>query len=296
MKMKLLTLTKIVLLGNFIFLSLSMSMLAQEYELVWSDEFDKDGKPNPEYWRFEKGFVRNQELQWYQEDNAYCKDGMLVIEGRHEKRPNPLYEKGSTDWRKSRPFIEYTSSSLKTAGKKEFLYGRFEIRARIPLASGSWPAIWTLGTAMEWPSCGEIDIMEYYRINNEPHILANVAWGTDERYKAEWRTQAIPFRHFLEKNKNWGEEFHVWRMDWDENFIRLYLDDELLNEVSLDETINGALGNYTNPFKQPHYVLLNLALGASGGEPELSAFPMKYEIDYVRVYQRKEHCVRPEQL
>lgn len=279
-----------------IFLSFSMSLIAQEYTLVWSDEFNEDGKPNSEYWSFEKGFVRNNELQWYQEENAYCKDGKLIIEGRREKRPNPLYEKGSTDWRKSRPFIKYTSSSLKTAGKKEFLYGRFEIRARIPLESGSWPAIWTLGTTMEWPSCGEIDIMEYYRINNDPHLLANVAWGTDKRYKAEWRTQAVPFRHFLEKNSNWGKEFHVWRMDWEENSIKLYLDDELLNEVSLKETVNGAWGNYTHPFKQPHYLLLNLALGANGGEPDVLAFPMKYEIDYVRVYQKKEQVIRPGRL
>jgi beta-glucanase (GH16 family) len=285
-----------VWLCNFVFLSFSMSLIAQEYTLVWSDEFNEDGKPNSEYWSFEKGFVRNNELQWYQEDNAYCKDGKLIIEGRREKRPNPLYEKGSTDWRKSRPFIKYTSSSLKTAGKKEFLYGRFEIRARIPLESGSWPAIWTLGTTMEWPSCGEIDIMEYYRINNDPHLLANVAWGTDKRYKAEWRTQAVPFRYFLEKNSNWGKEFHVWRMDWDENSIKLYLDDELLNEVSLNETVNGAWGNYTHPFKQPHYLLLNLALGANGGEPDVLAFPMKYEIDYVRVYQKKEQVVRPGRL
>jgi beta-glucanase (GH16 family) len=286
-----------VWLCNFVFLSFSMSLIAQEYTLIWSDEFDENGKPNPAYWSFEKGFVRNQELQWYQDDNAYCKDGMLIIEGRREKKPNPLYVKGSnTDWRRSRPFIEYTSSSLKTAGKKEFLYGRFEIRARIPLESGSWPAIWTLGTTMEWPSCGEIDIMEYYRINNDPHLLANVAWGTDKRYKAEWRTQAVPFRYFLEKNSNWGKEFHVWRMDWDENSIKLYLDDELLNEVSLNETVNGAWGNYTHPFKQPHYLLLNLALGANGGEPDVLAFPMKYEIDYVRVYQKKEQVVRPGRL
>ncbi len=286
-----------VLLCTCIFLSFSISLIAQEYTLIWSDEFDEDGKPNPAYWSFENGFVRNQELQWYQDDNAYCKDGVLIIEGRRENKPNPLYVKGSnTDWRRSRPFIEYTSSSLKTAGKKEFLYGRFEIRARIPLESGSWPAIWTLGTTMEWPSCGEIDIMEYYRINNDPHLLANVAWGTDERYKAEWRTRAVPFRHFLEKNSNWGKEFHVWRMDWDENSIKLYLDDELLNEVSLNETVNGAWGNYTHPFKQPHYLLLNLALGANGGEPDVSAFPMKYEIDYVRVYQKKEQVVRPGRL
>jgi len=110
-----------VLLCNFVFLSFSISLIEQGYTLVWSDEFDEDGKPNPAYWSFEKGFVRNHELQWYQDDNAYCKDGVLIIEGRREKKPNPLYVKGSnTDWRRSRPFIEYTSSSLKTAGKKEF--------------------------------------------------------------------------------------------------------------------------------------------------------------------------------
>jgi hypothetical protein len=220
----------------------------------------------------------------------------MIIEGRHETRPKPLYEKGSVDWRKSRPFIEYTSSSLKTAHKKEFLYGRFEIRARIPLESGSWPAIWTLGSTMQWPSCGEIDIMEYYRIHNEPHILANVAWGKDFRNEAEWRTKATPFQHFLSKDPNWANEFHTWRMDWDRDYIRLYLDDELLNEVSLAETVNGSIGNYTNPFRQPHYILLNLALGANGGEPDLSAFPMKYEIDYVRVYQKKEQIIRPGRL
>ena len=85
-------------------------------------------------------------------------------------------------------------------------------------------------------------------------------------------------------------------MDWEENSIKLYLDDELLNEVPLNETVNGAWGNYTHPFKQPHYLLLNLALGANGGEPDVLAFPMKYEIDYVRVYQKKEQVVRPGRL
>ena len=116
--------------------------------------------------------------QWYQPDNAVCKGGFLVIEARKERnRQNPLYIPGSNDWRKEREFIEYTSSSVTTAGKKEFLYGRFEVRARIPVAKGAWPAIWTLGSNMEWPSCGEIDIMEYYQIKGVPHILANAAWG-----------------------------------------------------------------------------------------------------------------------
>ena len=273
----------------FIFSLFLFAINAQEYALVWSDEFNENGPPNKELWNYENGFVRNNELQWYQQENVYCKDGLLIIEGRKESRPNPLYDENSDDWRKERQTIQYTSSSINTRGKKEFLYGRIEVRARIPLESGAWPAIWTLGTDMEWPSNGEIDIMEYYRIKDVPHILANAAWGTNQRYNAKWKSKAIPFSDFTSKDKNWGDKFHIWRMDWDEQSIKLYLDDELLNEIPLSETINGTLGKHKNPFKQPHYLLLNLALGGQhGGEPDVEAFPMKYEIDYVRVYQKKK--------
>lgn len=259
---------------------------AQEYSLIWSDEFNEDGVPNKAYWNYEEGFVRNKELQWYQRDNAYCKDGLLIIEGRREKRPNPLYKEGSESWRKEREHIEYTSSSINTSGKVEFMYGRVEVRARIPVESGSWPAIWTLGNDMEWPSGGEIDIMEYYKINDEPHILANAAWGTNTRFVAKWNTKAIPLTYFTERDEDWGKYFHTWRMDWDEYSIKLYLDDELLNEIHLNETINDVLGKHKNPFKQPHYLLLNLAIGSNGGTPDTDAFPMKYEIDYVRLYKK----------
>ena len=281
------------LLANILISPLS----AQEYKLVWSDEFNTNGLPNPAYWNFEEGFVRNNELQWYQDNNAYCKDGVLVIQAKKERKPNPNFDKNSNDWRKNRPQIEYTSSSINTKGKKEFLYGRVEVRAKIPLESGSWPAIWTLGNSMEWPSNGEIDIMEYYRIKGVPHILANAAWGTDIRYNARWKTGAIPFSHFTSKDKDWDEKFHIWRMDWDDNAIRLYLDDELLNKIPLTETVNGKLGNYSNPFKQPHYLLLNLAIGGQhGGDPDINAFPMKYEIDYVRVYQKKHATIKPGEI
>lgn len=122
----------------------------------------------------------------------------------------------------------------------------------------------------------------------EQHILANVAWGRDNRFDSEWRTKTKPLDYFLAKDKDWESKFHVWRMDWDENFICLYLDGELLNRVPLTETVNGAYGNHTNPFKQPQYVLLNLALGGrNGGKIDGAAMPMKYEIDYVRVYKKK---------
>ncbi len=261
---------------------------AQELKLVWSDEFNTEGRLDASIWNYENGFVRNEEAQWYQPENAYCKDGKLIIEARKEVgRQNPLFEAGSNDWRRKREFIEYTSSSVTTTGKKEFLYGRFEVRAKIPVDKGAWPAIWTLGRGMEWPSCGEIDLMEYYRINGVPHILANAAWGTDLRYKAKWNSKKMPFTHFTDKDLKWAEKFHVWRMDWDETFLKLYLDDELLNEIPLSETVNGSFGNGENPFTKPQYLLLNLAIGGvNGGPVDSAALPMKYEIDYVRVYQK----------
>lgn len=259
-----------------------------DYRLVWSDEFDTDGAPNPDFWNCEKGFVRNEEYQWYQPENAYCRNGVLTVEARKEQIANRNYVENSADWRKNRKYAEYTSSCIKTNGKKEFLYGRFEIRAKIPTAGGSWPAVWTLGNSMPWPSCGEIDIMEYYRIQDVPHILANTAWGTDKLHSAKWNTQTVPFSKFTDKDLDWANKFHIWRMDWDENTIRLYLDDELLNETLLTDTQNGSIGNYSNPFRQPHYLLLNLAIGGqNGGTPDNTAFPLKYEIDYVRVYQKK---------
>lgn len=261
----------------------------KDWKLVWSDEFNKEGLPDTAVWSYENGYARNEEAQWYQPDNAYCCDGLLVIEARKETgRKNPLYEAGSNEWRKKREYIAYTSSCLNTAGKKEFLYGRFEVRAKIPVAGGAWPAIWMLGDRMEWPSGGEIDIMEYYRIKGVPHILANAAWGTDRKWHAKWNSKAIPFTHFTDKDPQWAEKFHIWRMDWDETAIKIYLDDELLNDIPLSETVNGSIGKGTNPFRLPQYVLLNLALGGiNGGEIDDDALPMRYEIDYVRVYQQE---------
>ncbi|PCH71342.1 MAG: hypothetical protein COC06_01530 [Bacteroidales bacterium] len=257
------------------------------YDLVWNDEFNYTGQADSEAWSHEKGFVRNEELQWYQANNTLCKNGTLMIYGKKEMVKNPDYIAGSNDWKKNREYARYTASSIKTEDKKEFQYGRFEIRAKIPVASGAWPAIWTLGSSMEWPSCGEIDLMEYYQIDNIPHILANAAWGSDKKFDAKWNSSKIPFSEFLEKDSLWINKFHIWRMDWDEEAIRLYLDDELLNETFLSDTNNGLPGESKNPFKQAHYILLNLAIGGNGGTPDDFAFPLQYEVDYVRVYQKK---------
>ena len=262
----------------------------EDYRLVWSDEFEVDGKLSSD-WSFERGFKRNQELQWYQPQNAWVKEGCLVIEGRREHRRNPNYQAGSSDWRTNREFIEYTSSSLTTRLGFQFLYGRVEVRAKIPVASGSWPAIWLLGNKWEWPQNGEIDMMEYYIKDGQPSILANACWGADERWKAVWDSEVIPFSHFINWDPDWVDKFHIWRMDWDEHFIRIYLDEELLNEIDLSQTFNGGYnGNRENPFSNTilgfrHYILLNLAIGSNGGQPDDTQFPLHYYIDYVRVYQ-----------
>ncbi len=250
------------------------------YHLVWSDEFNTDGVPNLDNWNYEHGFVRNLEDQWYQKENAVCKNGYLIITAKQAFKPNPNFEsKEDEDWRKNRDSIKVTSSCLLTANKHIWKYGRFEMRAKIPVGDGIWPAFWTLGVDGNWPSNGEIDIMEYYKGN----ILANIAWESNQKWKPIWDSKTYNLKTFKD---NWANEFHIWRMDWDETSIKLYVDDQLLNEVDLTITLNGT--NHKNPFHQPHYLLINLAIGGlNGGAYTKTIFPVIYKIDYVRVYQKK---------
>lgn len=271
-----------------LFLAATAARSQGAWRLVWQDEFNLDGRPDPAVWQPENGFVRNHEAQWYQADNAYCRDGRLIIEARKERRANPLYAAGSRDWRRQRPHIEYTSASLTTVASFGYRYGRLEVRAKIPVTGGSWPAIWTLGQRLPWPSCGEIDLMEFYRIGGVPHILANAAWGNDRPNDAVWNSRRVPFSHFTDRDPQWADKFHVWRLDWDEHSLRFYLDDELLNDISMTQPVNGRIGQGINPFTRPQYILLNLALGGrNGGDIDDSAMPLRYEIGYVRVYQRQ---------
>lgn len=276
------------LIGFIVFMACSRHLTSNQatmnkrdgYTLAWADEFNQEGKPDSTMWDYERGFVRNEELQWYQTENANCKNGLLIIEARKEQKPNPSYQEGSMDWRRKRKIIDYTSSCLLTRGKKTWQYGRFELRARIDVSPGMWPAWWTLGVKKGWPANGEIDIMEYYR----GKLLANIAClGPDQ--KPEWFSNT--FKVDSLGGTKWSKQFHVWRMDWTEEFIALYCDNQLLNQVNLDQLVNKN-GSGFNPFKQPHYMLLNLALGGmNGGDPSKTEFPNRMEVDYVRVYQKK---------
>ena len=250
------------------------------YQLVWSDEFNKDGRPDSTNWSYEHGFVRNKELQWYQPENARCENGLLVIEATKEEKPNPDFQAGSYDWRKNSKTIQYASACLTTSGKESWLYGRFEMRAKIDISDGLWPAWWTLGISRPWPANGEIDIMEYYR----KMLLANIAC-LDKSGSAKWYSNR--FNTDSLGGTRWADQFHVWRMDWTKEYIALFIDDKLLNKVSLDSLVNRD-GSGFNPFKQPQYMLLNLAVGgANGGNPANTSFPRKFEVDYVRVYQKE---------
>ena len=250
------------------------------YTLAWADEFDVEGPPDPKNWTYESGFVRNQELQWYQPENARVEGGRLIIEARRERRPNPRYDAASTDWRRSREFAEYTSASLLTRGLHSWQYGYFEMRARIHTRPGLWPAWWTLGVSGGWPQNGEIDILEYYRHN----LLANAAWGGAARGRAVWDDVRKPVASL---GAGWSDDFHVWRMLWDERTIRLSVDDVWLNDVDLDRTANED-GSGVNPLRQPHFMIINLAVGGTnGGDPSSTPFPSRYEVDWVRVYQRR---------
>lgn len=257
----------------------SISARAQ-YKLVWADEFNNDGPPDSTNWKPEIGFVRNHELQWFQGANAYCKDGILIIEAKEEEIKNPNYTPGSTNWKENREYSTHTSASIITAKKQSWQYGRFEMRGRIDTRSGLWPAFWTLGNKDPWPDNGEIDIMEFYR----GMLLANAAWGSAEKYKATWSTTKKPITEF--NDPDWSNKYHIWRMDWDEKNISLYVDDELLNSVDLEKTYN-TINPKSNGFRQPHYILLGLAIGGdNGGDIATTKFPAKFEVDYVRVYQK----------
>jgi len=250
------------------------STSAADWKMVWHDEFDHDGRPDPVNWDYERGFVRNNELQYYQPENAACRGGMLVIEARREHKANPDYRPDGRGW-KNRQWIDYTSACLITRRKHEFTYGKFEMRARIDTALGSWPAFWTLGDARRWPACGEIDIMEYYRGT----VLANVCY--DLAGKQQWTTTRKPLTEL--GGGDWAKQFHVWTMEWDKQKIDLLLDGKLMTHFRIAEDNESAKA----AFRQPHYLLLNQAIGGTqGGDPAETKFPVRFEVDWVRVYQK----------
>jgi len=277
-----------LLFSLFLLLAAVQSAAAQDavpvpagYHLVWADEFDRNGSPDPQGWTFERGFVRNNELQWYQPENAFCTGGVLTIEGRRERKPNPDFGAEPKTWQNKREWINYTSASLVTKGLHSWQYGIFEVRARFKTQDGLWPAIWFMGLDGEWPDCGEIDMMEYYLGS----IHANACWGTGRQWQGMWDIKIKPVQSF--GDPAWDEKFHVWRMEWDSHEIKLSVDGLPLSTIDISHATNPGNTEPRNPFHQPHSLLINLAIGGdAAGDPAKTPFPTRYEIDYVRVYQK----------
>jgi len=239
-----------------------------DWQLVWWDEFDQTGAPDPNRWTPEVGYIRNNEAQYYaanRSENARVEDGHLVLEARRDQWDGH----------------EYTSASLHTAQTASWTYGRIEVRAQIPTGRGMWPAIWMLGAnigEVGWPKCGEIDIMEnvgfaprihHTNVHTETYNHANgTAQGAATAVDSPW------------------EDFHLYTVEWFPHKIDFYFDDQKVFTFN-----NEGTGVDEWPFDAPHYLLLNVAVGGSwGGEQGIDddIFPQQMQVDYVRVYTQKE--------
>lgn len=236
------------------------------YKLAWADEFD-GSELNPANWVYETGTGSggwgNNELQYYREDNLSMVNGHLVITAKDQKFA------GSN----------FTSSRIKTQGKKAFKFGRIDIRAALPEGQGVWPALWMLGTnitSVNWPACGEIDIMEL--TGDQPNrVLGTVHYGANLNER-QFRTAS----KFLQGGKNFQDEFHVFTIIWEEDLIEFYVDDEKYYTVTPATT-----GNQPYPFNKTFFFIMNVAVGGNlPGNPDATTpFPQSMIVDYIRVFQ-----------
>jgi len=257
---------------------------AADWQLVWADEFDRDGLPDPAKWSYEEGFVRNRELQFYtagRRENARVEGGHLIIEARRERWPNPRYRADAPEnrWQERRQFADYTSASLTTRGKAAWTYGRLEARAKLPTGRGTWPAFWTLGTNITqvgWPACGEIDILEY--VGHDPGVVhANVHTRGFNHARGNGRGAST-------RVPDAEKAFHVYAVEWSPQRLEFFVDDRKYFTLENDGT-----GPDSWPFDAPQFLILNLAIGGSwGGQQGVddAIFPQRFVVDYVRVYQR----------
>lgn len=234
--------------------------------LVWADEFSGTAL-NTSDWTFEIGTGQsgwgNNELQYYRAENTALVDGHLVIEARQENFGSAAY----------------TSSRIITQGKKEFKFGRIDIRAALPKGQGLWPALWMLGSNFQqagWPACGEIDIMELVgHIPNRVH--GTVHFGPSVAQRQERSASRA-----LSGNATFSDEFHVFSLEWEQDRIRWFLDGQQFHEITPAD-----MGGAAYPFNQPFFFIFNVAVGGNwpGSPDNTTMFPQRMIVDYVRVFQ-----------
>jgi beta-glucanase (GH16 family) len=236
------------------------------YNLVWADEFNGNAL-NLNDWTHEIGTGNwgwgNNELQYYTDgtNNLDVSGGKLTITAKSESQ-------GSSN---------YTSARIKTQGKKEFQYGRIDIRARLPRGQGIWPALWMLGSnisSVGWPNCGEIDIMEL--VGHQPNrVHGTVHFGTSTPSTQRTSSYSLGTAEF-------GDEFHVFTLIWEQNKMEWYVDDKKYHTV----TSSGTGGIY--PFNDKFFFIFNVAVGGQwpGSPDATTVFPQQMEVDYIRVFQK----------
>lgn len=243
--------------------------------LVWEDDFNTDGAPDASKWTYDLGNGAgsaagpgwgNNELQYYTDrsENIVVKDGMLHITANRETFM------GSN----------YTSAKILTKGLYETKYGRFEARIKLPWGKGLWPAFWMLGDdangTLVWPNIGEIDIMEYR--GQEPTIVHGSVHGPGY-------SGATPITKSYELvNDRFDTGFHIFGIEWGENYINYYVDNVLYNQITPSDLPEGSNWIFNN---NQFYIILNLAVGGNFLEnPDANTvFPQTMIVDYVRVYQ-----------
>lgn len=236
--------------------------------LVFSDEFDTDGAPDPSKWQYETGYIRNGEMQYYTRGlNAVCKDGLLVIEARNDSATI------------NGEICPVTSASLTTKDRAAWKYGYVEVRAKLPSSLGTWPAIWMLpqeNSYGKWPRSGEIDIMEHVGYNpDKVHFSAHT-----ERFNHMRGTQRT---YQIDAPEAVGG-FHVYALKRTPDRLTWYYDGKECYAIDREKDSDWT----TWPFDIDYYLILNLAFGGGWGGSEgvdLSSLPQRYEIDYVRVFQ-----------
>lgn len=239
---------------------------------VWSDEFNGKEIDFSKWAVEENGHGGgNGEMQYYVDrpENLRIEDGHLVIEARKQKFNAAGVEK------------EYTSGRLRTKRRASWLYGRFEIRAKLPTGRGIWPAIWMLPEKEAyggWASSGEIDIMEM--VGHEPAKVHGTL-----HHGASWPKNVHTGAPFELKSGTFADDFHVFAIEWEKGEIRWYVDGQLYQTQTKWSSEGGA---YPAPFNQPFHLVLNLAVGGGwpGPPDEKTVFPQRMTVDWVRVYQR----------
>lgn len=252
----------------------SRSVKAQEpqWKLVWSDEFDGK-KLDYSKWEIEVNAFGggNQEEQIYTDraKNVRVADGLLVIEAHKDNAGIA----GTTR--------TYSSGRIRSKNRGDWLYGRFEFRAKLPAGQGLWPAIWMLPTDEAygtWAASGEIDILEFK--GQEP----KTAWGT-LHFGGQWPNNKFKGTQYHLPKGTFTEEFHEFALEWEEGVMRWYVDGVL---YQTQKEWNSENGKFPAPFDQPFHLVLNLAVGGGfvGAPNAETPFPSRFEIDWVRVYQK----------